>query len=87
MTCKDCIHKTACITANPDMVKKTYHCEHYLPTADVVELSKVKEIIMQYIAEQTVSKYPSSELCRCARMSAEGVIYALEYAFEGGEGK
>lgn len=36
--CKDCIHKEACITANPDMVKKTYQCEHYLPTADVVEV-------------------------------------------------
>ena len=36
--CKNCIHKEACITANPDMVKKTYQCEHYISNADVVEV-------------------------------------------------
>ena len=47
--CKDCIHKTACITANPDMVKKTQHCEHYLPTADVVEVVRCKDCQRCYI--------------------------------------
>ena len=41
--CKSCIHEKACITANPDMVKKTYQCEHYLPTADVVEVVRCKD--------------------------------------------
>ena len=27
--CKNCIHHTACVTANPDMVKKTFECEHF----------------------------------------------------------
>lgn len=40
--CKNCIHKEACITANPNMVKKTYHCEHYLPTANVVQVVRCK---------------------------------------------
>lgn len=60
-------------------------------TADVVELSEVKKVIMDYIFEQTVSKYPSAELCKASRMGAEGVIYALENAFgakmEGGKVK
>ena len=51
------------------------------PTADVVELSEVKKVIMEYIFDQTVSKYPTAELCRASRMGAEGVIYALENAF------
>ena len=40
--CKSCIHEKTCITANPDMVKKTYQCEHYLPTADVEEVKHGK---------------------------------------------
>lgn len=50
-------------------------------TADVVELSEVKKVIMDYILDQTVSKFPTAELCRASRMGAEGVIYALENAF------
>ena len=52
-----------------------------LPTADVVELSEVKKVIMDYIFDQTVSKYPTAELYRASIMGAEGVIYALENAF------
>lgn len=49
--------------------------------ADVVELSEVKKVIMDYILDHTVSKFPTAELCRASRMGAEGVIYALENAF------
>ena len=58
------------------------HMIDTIPLADVIEMSKVKDVIMEYIAEQTVSKYPTAELCRASRMGAEGVLYALEYAFE-----
>lgn len=45
-----------------------------------IELEVAKETILNYIGEQTVSKYPSSELCRASRMGAEGAMYELEYA-------
>lgn len=74
-------------TENARLYVSDFVCEQMkkIPTADVVELSKVKEVIMQYIAEQTVSKYPTAELCKASRMGAEGVIYALEDAFDGDE--
>ena len=43
-----------------------------------IELEAAKDAIIQYIAEQTVSKYPSAELCKASRMGGEGVIYELE---------
>ena len=30
--CKKCLHYKACITANPDMVKKTFECEYFEDT-------------------------------------------------------
>ena len=38
----------------------------------------IKDTIMSWIGEQTVSKYPTFAECKAARMGAEGVIYALE---------
>ena len=68
---------------NPPLdTEQLKHMIDTIPCADVIEISKVKDVIMEYIAEQTVSKYPTAELCKCARMSAEGVLYALEYALE-----
>ena len=40
----------------------------------------IKDTIMNWIGEQTVSKYPSSAECNAARKGAEGIIYALEEA-------
>lgn len=45
-----------------------------------IELEVAKETILNYIGEQTVSKYPSSELCRASRMGAEGAMNELDYA-------
>ncbi len=38
----------------------------------------IKDTIMNWIGEQTVSKYPTFAECKAARMGAEGIIYALE---------
>ena len=81
--CKNCYHYDACSSCCINSIDEfVEYCELFISKSEVVELAKVKEIIMQYIAEQTVSKYPTAELCKCAKMSAEGVIYALEYALE-----
>ncbi len=43
-----------------------------------IELEVAKQAIMGYIAGHTVSKFPTSELCRASRMGAEGAMYELE---------
>lgn len=43
-----------------------------------IELEAAKQAIMDYIAGHTVSKFPTSELCRASRMGAEGAMYELE---------
>ena len=81
VTCKDCIcYEILCRDILQEDELKL--CDSFKNKADFVELSEVKKVIMDYIFEQTVSKYPSAELCRASRMGAEGVIYALEDAFE-----
>jgi hypothetical protein len=45
---------------------------------EYIELEAAKNVIMDYIANQTVSKYPTAELCKASRMGAEGVMYELE---------
>lgn len=44
-----------------------------------IKLSDAKYAIMDYIGEQTVSKYPSAELCKASRMGAEGAMNELDY--------
>ena len=46
---------------------------------EYIELEKAKQVIYDYILEQTVSKYPSAELCKASRMGAEGAMYELDY--------
>ena len=43
-----------------------------------IELEAAKQAIMDYIAGHTVSKFPTSELCRASMMGAEGAMYELE---------
>ena len=45
---------------------------------EYIELEKAKQVIYDYILEQTVSKYPSAELCKASRMGAEGAMYELD---------
>ena len=85
--CSCCLKKSyskkeSCDGCGSVMVNSDKILSDLQKVADVVELSEVKKVIMDYIFDQTVSKYPSAELCRASRMGAEGVIYALEYAFE-----
>ena len=45
---------------------------------EYIERDKAKWAIMDYIGEQTVSKYASSAECKAARFGAEGAMYAVE---------
>ena len=57
--CKDCIHKEACITANPDMVKKTYKCSHYKSTADIAEVKCARwKTVTEIKLKQVSGKIP-----------------------------
>ena len=47
--------------------------------AEYIEREVAKKAIFDYILEDTVSKHPSSELCRASRMGAEGAMYELDY--------
>ena len=40
---------------------------------------QAKQAIYEYILQQTVSKYPSEELCKALRMGAEGAMYEIDY--------
>ena len=46
--CKSCLHYKACITANYDMVKKTFECEHFedidLINRQKAEIERLKEV-------------------------------------------
>jgi hypothetical protein len=44
-----------------------------------IKLSDAKHAIMNYIGEQTVSKYASSAECKAARGGAEGAMNELDY--------
>lgn len=44
-----------------------------------IKLSDAKKAIMDYIAEQTVSKYGSLEACMDAKFSAKGAMNELDY--------
>ena len=44
-----------------------------------VKLADAREAIMDYIGEQTVSKYASAADCKLARSAAEGAMNALDY--------
>ena len=77
-TCNNCLHNDFC---NVDGYIDADECKVFKDKAEYVQLSEVKKVIMDYIFDQTVSKYPTAELCRASRMGAEGVIYALENAF------
>lgn len=44
-----------------------------------IKLSDAKKAIMDYIAEQTVSKYGSLEACMDAKFSAKGTMNELDY--------
>lgn len=72
--CKKCIHHTACVMANPDMVKKTFECEHFedkekiksalekqipkKPTPHKVEVDKIKIGNANWCKGTTVYKCP-----------------------------
>ncbi len=43
-----------------------------------IKESDARHAIMDYIGEQTVSKYASSAECKAARYGAEGAMYAIE---------
>jgi hypothetical protein len=43
-----------------------------------IKESDARYAIMDYIGEQTVSKYASSAECKAARYGAEGAMYAIE---------
>lgn len=45
-----------------------------------IKESDARYAIMDYIGEQTVSKYASSAECKAARYGAEGAMYAIEDA-------
>ena len=44
-----------------------------------IKLSDAKHAIMNYVGEQTVSKYASSEVCKAVRNGAEGAMNELDY--------
>lgn len=44
-----------------------------------IKLSDAKHAIMNYVGEQTVSKYASSEVCKAVRDGAEGAMNELDY--------
>ena len=57
---------------------KEYIERRVLPENEYYSVKTIINTIMEYVGEQTVSKYPSSAECNAARKGAEGVIYALE---------
>lgn len=44
-----------------------------------IRLSDAKKAIMDYIGEQTVSKYATADECKAARYGAEGAMNELDY--------
>lgn len=50
-----------------------------LVSGEYIRLAEAKEAIMNYIRNQTVSKYPTPELCRASRKGAEGAMHELDY--------
>ena len=47
--------------------------------AEYIIREQAKQAICEYILQQTVSKYPSEELCKASRMGAEGAMYEIDY--------
>lgn len=47
--------------------------------AEYIIREQAKQAIYEYILSQTMSKYPSAELCKASRMGAEGAMYELDY--------
>ena len=47
--------------------------------AEYIIREQAKQAIYEYILQQTVSKYPSEELCKASRMGAEGAMYEIDY--------
>lgn len=47
--CKKCLHYKACITANPDMVKKTFECEYFEDT-DLFKKEIKSEAVKEFIS-------------------------------------
>lgn len=46
---------------------------------EYIERDAAKRAIYDYILEQTVSKYPSAELCYASKSGAEGAMNELDY--------
>lgn len=76
--------RVALAEANYDKKKLTEENERLrgvgLPDDETyIKLSDAKHAIMDYIGEQTVSKYASSAECKSARGGAEGAMNELDY--------
>lgn len=46
---------------------------------EYIEREVAKNAIYDYILDQTVSKYPSVELCKASKGGAEGAMHELDY--------
>lgn len=56
--CKNCIHHTACVTANPDMVKKTFECKYF------EDKGKIKSALEKQIPKKPI-KTPDNHKWFC----------------------
>ena len=77
-TCKNCINKNACEKSDGDVyfgICKEFQKDTNKRT--YIDLEKANVMIFEYMLEQTVSKYPSSEIARGVRLGIGNVMLEL----------